>query len=136
MSGVVGLEAPHELHRGAGERVDILVIISDRKQAELVLCVGARSPRKRREERVLLGVDVLVLVDQYPPKTPEQPVSEVVPFFGFHPFSIEQRSGLFQHTLEVGCLNPVDTPREARPCEPHGERMAGEDPRPRGRRRQ
>ena len=70
---VIRLETADELHRGAVEGVDVLIVVADREQGELARLVVERSPGQRRYQGVLVRADVLVLIDKDPAEPRQQP---------------------------------------------------------------
>ena len=79
---VVGLKPADELRRRAVEGVDVLVVVAHREETEFVVGFRPGSASQGGNHFVLLGSDVLVLVDQYPAETGQQPFPMLVRFLG------------------------------------------------------
>jgi molybdopterin molybdotransferase len=94
---VIGLEPADELDRRAVEGIDVLVIVTHRKEIELALRVVQRPARDCRDELVLVSGDILVFVDEDPAKAGEQALALFVGFLKRQAGTFEQRHGLGNH---------------------------------------
>lgn len=100
---VVFLEAPDELHVGAAEGVDILVVIADGEDGEFEFGVIERAAGDGADEFVLVVVDILVFVDEDELESGEESVAE---FIGFCArgggLAAEECGGFWDELVEVG----------------------------------
>ena len=123
---VIGLELADEGHRGALEGIDVLVVVADGEQAELALLVLQAAADDRGDEFVFVGPDVLVFIDQNPPKPGQQAIALLVGFLGRQSFTLEQRQGVAQHLFEVVVSPLIRVILPACADQAHGEGMAGQ----------
>ena len=106
---VVRFESPDELHRGAVERIDVLVVVAHREDRELAIPVLQGPAGQRRDQLVLVRVDVLVLVHQDPAKAREEPLALLVRFLRDQTLPAQQGHRLLHHLAErlaVGGVPP------------------------------
>ena len=132
LRSVVRLEAAEELHRGAVEGVDVLVVVTDREERELAVPVLQGPAGQRRYQLVLVRVDVLVLVGQNPAKSPENPLALLIGLLREQSLAPQQRHRLPHHLLERLAVGTFRSPAEAGAGQPHGEAVAGEHRHPAG----
>ena len=87
LRAVVGLETPDELNRRAVEGIDVLIVVAHSEQGELARIVLQRPAGQGRDQVVLLGTDILVLVDKNPAETREQAIAAFVRLFLHQPLA-------------------------------------------------
>ena len=95
------------------------VVVSHRKEAELVVLLGESPAREGGDQLVLLQADVLVLVNQYPAEARQQPRTVLVRFVRRQSFAAQQGCGLSQYFLEIPFVQTVCTSRETGANQPH-----------------
>lgn len=61
---IVVLELADEIDRGTGEGIDVLIVVADREQAEPQVGIVQRTPGNGSDQRIFLGADILIFVDQ------------------------------------------------------------------------
>lgn len=75
---VVFPEAAQEADVGTVEAVDVLVVVPHRQDRQLAVAVGLAAAGQRRDQAVLIAVDVLVLVDQDVAVTGEDTLAQLI----------------------------------------------------------
>ena len=124
---VVRLETPDELHRGAGEPIDVLIVVPHGEQAEFVVFVGEGAACQRRDQCVLSGADVLIFVHEDPAEPRQQTCPVFVRIVWRQPFPTQQVHGLAQHRVERIVVRPLGAATETGADQAHGEPVARQD---------
>jgi hypothetical protein len=125
---VVLLEASDELHVGAAEGVDILVIIADGEDGEFEFGVFEGAAGDGADEFVLVVVDILVFVDEDELESGEEAVAEFIGFGAWGAgLSAEEGGGFGDELVEVGFGGGVWGGGEGFAEEAEGEAVVGED---------
>ena len=106
--------------RCAAEGVDVLIFVAHREEGELAITVFERAAGQRRDQLVLVAIDVLVLVDPNPAKTGEEPLALLVRSLRRQALSAQQRHRLPHHLLEHVAVRALRSSAEARAGQPHG----------------
>lgn len=121
---VVG-EPADELDRGAGEGVDVLIIVADSEQVEPAVLVAALAAGQGRDQGVLGGADVLVFVDEDPAEAGQQAVALHIGVLRRQAAPFEQRRGFAENRVEVVVALRLPLGKTGTD-QAHGQRVAGE----------
>ena len=124
---VVRLETSDELHRGAGEPIDVLIVVPHGEQAEFVVFVGEGAARQRRDQGVLFGADVLIFVHEDPAEPRQQTCPVLVRIVRRQPFAAQHIHGLAQHRVERIVVQPLGAAAETGADQAHGESVTRQD---------
>ena len=128
---VIFFKPADELHRSALEGIDVLVVVSHGKEGEFAGVLVQAAPGQGRDQLVLIGINILVLVNQDPAETRQQLLPPPVGLLHQQILPPQHVHCATDHLLErcvvgwmVGTFQP---PTETGACQPHGQPMAGED---------
>ena len=124
---VIRLEPADELHRGAVEGVNVLVVVTNGEQGELAGVLPERSPGERRYQVILVRTDVLVFIHQDPAEPSQKPLPPFVRLLRRQTLAAQKFHRAADHLAEhlgVGTLCPAG---EAGAGQPHRQGMASQN---------